>query len=215
MSACSLLVAVDPSLRGCGVAFFADGELLAAGVRRTTLVGAPAWLDVASRVRSFVDEVQITAFAGRVFQTVDQLVIEVPQKDARPARVSDLLDLAGVAGAVAARIWARHVDAPTPTRWKGSVPKNVVAERARGALRPGEHWIRIRDVDSLAGTIRHNAWDAIALGLWALGRLPSARSAPDGVPSGPRGASWSAPGASPGGTGAPPAGGRRGRGAPG
>lgn len=103
------------------------------------------------------------------------VVIEKPEYRAhekKNVRVDDLITLAVRVGRLAQQARRMNVTLPTPTEWKGSVPKRIHqprilealtdAERdvvARGATRP-----RAKDLDS-------NVVDAVGLGLWKLGRL--------------------------------------------
>jgi len=113
-------------------------------------------------------------------------VVEIPQHDARSRRVrlADLLELSAVAGALACRFDARGV---TPSEWKGNAPKEVTAARAVNALTWAEVAKTELDLADVPASLRHNVWDAIAIGLWALGRLPGAAGATTPATASPAG----------------------------
>ena len=58
----------------------------------------------------------------------------------------------------------------TPEAWKRNIPKEVCEHRARSILDPREVELADGDLGRLAPSIRHNGWDAIALGLVGLNR---------------------------------------------
>jgi hypothetical protein len=174
--AVSTLVAIDPGFaargKGCAVAVFLDGVLACTCFARPETVSANTLSVCAAEV-----------------------VWELPQVDARTrASVPAIVQLAATGGTLAglfAGASGGRVVAVTPTQWKGNVAKPVChsrmwarlafAERAvlggdataarieaakrAGALArwaPGEHYY-----GSWSG---HNTLDAVALGVWRLGR---------------------------------------------
>lgn len=100
------------------------------------------------------------------------VVIEVPQVYQQrqwKGDPNDLVAVAVTAGALAYRYrLAKRVLLPKPHDWKGSVPKEVTKERVLAELSAAErvHYNSAR----IAASLRHNAIDAIGLGLWATGR---------------------------------------------
>lgn len=156
----SLIVAVDPGLRGSGLAIFDAGELvLGCYVVNPERVarGPRAW----------------TAMAGALLDQYplccDHFVVEMPQFDGRTWNSgSDIFEVVGVVGVVLASFAGRTETAMsvTPGEWAGLVPKTVRHWRMRQQLSPSE----IADIED-AGALTHNTYDAVALGLWAAKRL--------------------------------------------
>lgn len=126
----------------------------------------------------------------------DTLVIERPQVDGRTqAAVKDVLALdweaALFAGLVVGYTGAALVEC-TPRDWKGTTPKPIVHRRAWGALSAHERSVLGGDpvlraieaavergakrnwppgLDAYGGRAIHNPLDAVAIGLWHLGRV--------------------------------------------
>jgi hypothetical protein len=155
------LVAIDPGLRGCGIARFygLTGELRAAEYITSpekTLTGPVAWAAMAGEVVSHQ-------------QRPDVLVLEQPRiyPGVRREDPNDLIQLAGVLGAIAAH-WesAPTIVAYYPAAWKGQVPKKVMTKRILKHLATGE-LSRLVSV----GAKDHNTIDAVGLGLFHLGRM--------------------------------------------
>ena len=101
----------------------------------------------------------------------DECVIEWPrERRGGHASVASLVTLGAHAGEALGRIGATSPRRVDPSEWKGQVPKPerggnyIIARRVDAALREGEPapaWL-VSDFDT---------WDAIGLGLWALGRV--------------------------------------------
>lgn len=147
----SLLLACDPGLRRSGIAIYADGRLVYAGLAvspERVVRGPRAW------------EAMAKAIFEAVPLLVDTLIVEQPQFDARTAGcASDVMELAGVVSTIVARSeGALHVSLPRPLDWKGNVPKGVTQARLWAGLSDDE-WCNLSTDD-------HNALDAASLGLW-------------------------------------------------
>lgn len=116
------------------------------------------WADMACAFREM-----IPAICGDYL-----LVIETPQvyggpRDEDP---NDLIDLAGVVGAIAATVGGPVEWSPKPREWKGQAPKEISRQRVDNRLTEAEK-SRIRwPIKSL----RHNVYDALHLGLVYLER---------------------------------------------
>lgn len=158
------MICVDPGLRGCGVACFDDGtgELSWAGYVKNPNKkdrGPRAHYEMASAVANMLHRSDFDA----------QLVVEFPVIYPGVSEIdpNDLVDLAGVDGALAAHMirpeTVRHV---TPREWKGQVPKKIMNRRVLSKLSDIEK-SRIEKV----GAKDHNTLDAIGIGLHMLGRL--------------------------------------------
>lgn len=157
-----MLVSIDPGLRHCGVAVFSDsGELQKTYLIRNkekTERGPKVWKSMAQEVRLGVPG------------TFSTLVIEVPQVySARFAKgnPADLIELAGVDGALSICLPADEVFGYLPRVWKGQVPKDIHNQRIEKTLTSAERTCVIE----LSATLRHNVWDAVGIGLYHLKRM--------------------------------------------
>lgn len=159
-------LAVDPGLTCTGWSRWALRRgsapyLLCAGYVPPVKARGPAgWLEVASFLLERV--------AG---WGVDILVVETMQLYARgkggPGVADDLLELQGIAGAVAATFRNADVYGVLPAEWKGQVPKAVTLARVEALLeRHGGDW---GGVDWPAPSLRHNVADAVGIGAHAFG----------------------------------------------
>lgn len=185
------LLAIDPGIRGCGVAFFRDSQLAACAYVRNpvrTGSGADAVVAVACEVAEWRRFASGSKYA-------DEIAIEIPQAyvvGKSKGSANDLIPLAGVAYAAAALVGG-HVTSYSPAQWKGQLDKEVVQRRILGATcaevlasgartpRPGtarlseaEYGIAdeaVRQAKSLA----HNLVDAAGLGLFHLKRFDPVR----------------------------------------
>lgn len=167
-----MLLAIDPGLRHCGYAVFNGGQLVAAGLVRNSNKsdrGPAAWLDMAAAVR---------VTAQSLPQMVGQLVLEGQQiyqvsklAGKMGADANDLLELSGVCGALAASFDAVEVRRVMPSEWKGTTDKTICQLRVSKRLSDSEAmaicWPGKTGKDS---SLAHNVYDAIAIGLWAVGR---------------------------------------------
>ena len=157
------LVAIDPGLRGTGVAVFVDGALARAVYARNPEKverGPEAWLRMAEAVRD-----QVIAFPEA------DLVIEVPQvyvAGRSKGDPDDLLELAGVDGAITALLAPARIASFKPRAWKGQVPKEIHHARVLRKLSPAE--TAVLEQADVPASLRHNVVDAVALGVWHLGR---------------------------------------------
>ena len=150
------LLAVDPGTNVTGWASFADARRVECGGWRAD--GLYEMLSKLLLVR------ENEKFAS------ERTAVERPQVYSQRKWRGDPNDLVGVAlvaGAVAALF--PPVDFVLPHTWKGSAPKDVVAERVRGALSEEE-------LRRLPPKMRHDVWDAVGLGLWSLNRLDKRRA---------------------------------------
>lgn len=153
------LLAIDPGLRGVGLAKFTDGLLYWAGyIRNPEKKGRGPWAWDAMR-----SEVSVHLGYG----AVDELAVELPRVYPKmKTDPNDLIDLAGVLGCLVASCNPTRIITYAPSDWKGQVPKDIMNARV---------WAKLSD-DEKAGVQRvgakdHNTLDAIGIGLKALGRL--------------------------------------------
>lgn len=157
----SNLLAVDPGLRVCGIAYFNNGTLSFCVLVRNPereARGPMAWMALAQQLRAVVPP----------WCVPDTVVLEVPQVyviGRGKGDPADLIELAGVDGAIAAQFPdAKHLGY-RPRDWKGSVPKDVHQARVLKTLSEADK--RLIEESSPA-SLRHNVIDAVALGAWFL-----------------------------------------------
>jgi hypothetical protein len=158
-----MLAAIDPGLRGCGVALFRDRFLVTAVyVANPNRTGADpkAWEDMAAAVRGRIRD-------GAGADWVD-LVLEFPRvyPGVRRNDPNDLMQLAAVVGAIVGAMPESEPVAFFPQEWKRQVPKKVMTARIKKHLLADE----LPRVVSV-GSLDHNTYDAVGLGLWHLGRM--------------------------------------------
>ncbi len=159
-------LAVDPGLTCTGFSRWSlergrPPHLLHAGYVPPVQARGPAgWLEVAR----FLED----RFDG---WGMDLLVVETMQLYARgkggPGVADDLLELQGIAGAVAASFRNAEAHGVLPAEWKGQVPKAVTLARVEALLE--QHADTWGHVDWPAPSLRHNVADAIGIGAHAFG----------------------------------------------
>lgn len=163
----SRLIAIDPSLRASGWAYFEDGELVTGGVATTRKSMSVYCLFTA------LSSVLSREVSGRI----DVLVAEWPQVyvGARSkGDPNDLLWLTAVLGSAVAEVAPQEVILYKPAEWKGQVDKRVHNIRVMARLESKELAI-VKNV-AVTESLRHNMIDAIGIGLKYLKRLEPRRN---------------------------------------
>lgn len=156
-----LLLAIDPGVRGCGVALF-RGSILEQAVYlegHSHAQRAGGWLAMVSAVVEFIGA-----------RAVYQLVTELPQvyvTQRAKGDPNDLIQLAAVVGGLSQAFKAAQQRVYLPAEWKGQVPKEIVHTRALGRLSPEEQG----RITCRKKAMLHNVLDGVSLGLKFLGRL--------------------------------------------
>lgn len=157
------MIAVDPGYgkKSCaGVAVFLDGVLVEA-----------------RSVRTDGDFQNAGAAILKAFPfTPDRLVLEWPQIYQREggkskAPPSLMLPLAGLDGYLCGVYRGAVVRLATPAEWKGRLTKTATKARSLGRLSPDE-------LSAIPKGLTHDGYDAVALGLWDLGRFSPVRVYP-------------------------------------
>lgn len=153
------LLSIDPGLRGCGVAFWKNSTLEKASyVKNPSPADGPAaWTVMAFAVSSEFRQ----AYDADVAVEIPRVYPGVRENDP-----NDLLQLAGVVGAIVGHIYPLSVRHYYPADWKGQVPKAVMTSRIVERVTQEEH-SRVNSV----GRLDHNTWDAVGIGLFHLGRM--------------------------------------------
>jgi len=156
-----VILAIDPGLRACGVAWFEDKKLI-----RSELVSAKK---VAGDAKAFL------AMANAVYSSSPQVVeiaIEYPQQYARAPSPRDAVQkLVGVIGALAVKFPDAETTYYFPREWKGQVPKDVMRRRIMERLSEAEQ----ERIPDLCASKIHNVFDGIGIGLHHIGRLKRER----------------------------------------
>ncbi len=105
---------------------------------------------------------------------VDNLLVEIPQErvagGGRRAPANDLIRLAFRAGTVVGGVHHVHRHEVLPVTWKGTLPKDVCARRVIERLSDFERVRLDASLSLISPGARHNALDAVGLGLYAVGR---------------------------------------------
>jgi hypothetical protein len=146
-----VLIAIDPGVKMLGVARFNDaGECIYAHVLRVKSL----W--------------SVRLDLHCLSAPEEHCVVECPQ--VYQAKFSkgdpnDLVNVALVAGACASAFVS--VDIVRPHEWKGNIPKAV---HHRRVMRDAPEFVQRSIAAIKQTTLRHNAIDAYALGLWYLER---------------------------------------------
>ena len=108
-----------------------------------------------------------------------QLVIELPRvypASHQKGDQNDLIQLAGVVGTLGGALSdVASRRSIYPRDWKGSMDADVFIERIKQRLGAAEH---LRVELPSCSSLHHNIWDAIGIGLHALGRLAPRRAFP-------------------------------------
>lgn len=162
MSVVFPLLAIDPGKRALGWAVFTNEALHSAGVARSD---AKDTAQVASEM------VQQMGEGGIATLVVEQMrVYPGPQQKGDQ---NDLIDLAYISGGI--HTLYRHSLVShrlVPARaWKGQVPKDIMEQRIRRSLTGTEVALVEASIQTVPPSLRHNAWDAVGLGLSVCGRL--------------------------------------------
>lgn len=167
MASTEHLVAVDPGLRGVGLAVFdtQTKQLVRACYAKGAASGngPKAWEAVVLAVSAELKGVSI-----------GDLIMEFPQCYPRASSKvnNDLAQLAAIDGALGEAFTGANPRVVFPAEWKGSLPKEVHHERILRTL-SAEEQARIC-WPSAKKTLGHNVLDAVGLGLFALGRVKRA-----------------------------------------
>ncbi|MFG0245714.1 MAG: hypothetical protein ACF8MF_06670 [Phycisphaerales bacterium JB052] len=165
------LITLDPGLRCCGLAYFRKGKLVHAGcavnpyTASTKIRDVPAWLGVAESCRELIYE---WLRGSRATQIVYEMPTVYVDGYADP---NDLMQLAGVLGAIAGMFPEVPWEGFLPAQWKGQLDKGVHHARIKEFfLSP--HEVRKLEVDlgEINAGLQHNALDAVGLGLHYLKR---------------------------------------------
>lgn len=152
-------IAVDPGIRGCGIAVFQDKSLRRAAYVENDVSGSGlAWTvdGMQSAVLDWISN-ELEPEAQKYW------IAECPQIYQGGKQKGDPNDLIALALVIGGLPCARYYK---PSEWKGQVPKDITLKRIKAKLFSEE----LKTID-LAGAKSHNIFDAIGIGLFHLGRL--------------------------------------------
>jgi hypothetical protein len=159
-----LLISCDPGLRVLGLAVFYKGDLVHAELVKNPVLkarGPEAWWGMATAARLKLKDGWLAP---------DMYVVEVPQVyrfGGASTDPDDLIQLAGIGGAVGSIIKPTSARGYYPRQWKGQVPKEIMIKRIETKLASQE----VAAIVKCPPSLRHNVVDAIGIGLFHLGRL--------------------------------------------
>jgi hypothetical protein len=170
----ALGVAVDPGKHACGVALLTDSRVAWAGYVKNPDrdgEGLRKWRWMGRAVHGALSGV--LGYKLPVFSWVT--VERMQQYPGSPINPNNLMELAGVAGSIAAELPAQRYLSPLPRDWiperwknrKRKADKQTHAE-VKDLLLPSE-LVNVHLPRSLG--LQHNVWDGVALGLWTVERL--------------------------------------------
>jgi len=171
-----MLLAIDPGIRGCGVALFDGGYLIGAAYVKNSVDkgnGPTVCFFMAQEVFNWaIPDHEI--YDGSYWD----IVMEWPQIYTHSkGDNNDLLALAGVDAAITTRFMDR-IDCSAqhylPREWKGQLTKEVCHARIEKILTPKE----LAAIATKQKTYRHNTLDAVGIGLFHLGRFQKQRVIP-------------------------------------
>lgn len=161
-------ICIDPGLRHSGVALYEHETLYRAWLAKNPVRkerGPNAWFKMADAI--FDSWMGFAPFNCHLLGT---LVIECPQiywGQKGGGNAADIIELAGVVGAVSATIPALTRVHFLPRKWKGQVPKDTHNRRVMSKLSAHE----LPALEPVAASLQNNMIDAIGLGLFHFGRI--------------------------------------------
>ena len=156
-----MILAIDPGLRACGVAWFEKERLV-----RAALISVPKMENDAAAFLEMANAVYIAS------PEIVSLAIEYPQQYKNsPVPRESVQKLVGVIGALSVKFSGAKTTYYLPRQWKGQVPKPVMQRRILARLDGDEQAL----IPKLPVSKLHNVFDGIGIGLHHIGRLKRAR----------------------------------------
>lgn len=170
----SVLVALDPGIRGCGVAAFGDyGQLTdAAYVKNPVKKG-----DDLDAVLGMINALMAWRSLFSPSYIAERMQVHTQGK--RKGDPNDLTPLGGIATGYAVALRPRNARWIYPREWKGTIPKPPPGEPLEAYLIYQRVMARLseseRSVIQYHGQLSHNTFDAIGIGLFQLDRFQPKR----------------------------------------
>lgn len=165
------LIAIDPGVHSMAIAVFGDGGvLLDAWNEAAPMYSTDAFSELLQGWGSpsvrLINRLQSHVRLERN-RVVGERQVVYPGAKGLKTNPNDLLDLAMCAGAFYGALCVDMVATLTvvePAEWKAQVPKDITRKRIEGLLSHSE------PLNIKKGGEMHNVYDAIGIGLFALGR---------------------------------------------
>lgn len=162
------MIAIDPGVNACGVAVF---DVAADYLRYTPTRPTPS--ELVLKRASYLSPTRRDLGLWFTEHAATLVRIEFPRiypAASQKGDQNDLMQLARVCGRLEA--WAQDaghtVEFVEPRQWKGTLDPDVMTQRIIGRVTEDE---RRRVQLPSAKSLQHNVWDAVGIGLHALGRL--------------------------------------------
>lgn len=164
------LIALDPGVDGSGAALW-NLRLNTTVPQHVAVWNPPRSMDWESRVIWLGDKLN-TWLTDRTLVVCEMMEYQASAKRSLAWKRGDLqktVYLIGHWSGMAYNGWPGVHFLPVPVRdWKGQLPKAVVASRVRSIL-------TLRTIEELGMSKNSHDWDAVGLGLWALGHMREGR----------------------------------------
>ena len=160
------VLAIDPGLGGTGWALWTVESETGSIPDGVGVIHGKAKDDtLAARCEEIAHRLILTGMETS-WMTPTAVLIELPQHMASAAGIAaqsgGIYKLTFLAGYLARALHPAEVFVVTPGEWKGQLPKHVIQSRVERVL--GQDMCKTLNIKS-------HAWDAVGLGLWAMGKL--------------------------------------------
>lgn len=169
------LVGIDPGKNALGWSYFGpQGLLMACGVCRSekpTTPGGDPIGQVSRHVHRQLHEALMVLPAAASLVIEKMKIYSGPKSHADP---DDLLELSYISGGVQnlPSCWYAEPTLVEPHGWKGQIPKDIfLKDMVKPALSPTEIHMAEASMQNVPKGLKHNGWDAVGIGLWALRRI--------------------------------------------
>jgi hypothetical protein len=165
-----MLLSIDPGLTGTGWAYWLHGELKEVGVLKAG--GKRDWwlraADLAEQITELCEEREVGA--NRSVSVIAEFTeYHAAATSNMGWRTGDLQRLTFLCGIIAGAILPRSYTPITTSGWKGQLPKDVAAKRVEKIV--GARRCRHLGLPEIKRRSDTHAWDAVGIGLWALGKF--------------------------------------------
>lgn len=163
------LLTIDPGKNALGWAYAGDaGFFVACGVVRAGEKEENIALVARLVMRALWDAIRHLPPAAHLV-TEQMVVYPGPQSKGDP---NDLIALSFISGGGHTLVSPdATLELVQPRAWKGQVPKDIMQKRIERSLEPLERQMVEASLQGVAPGLKHNGWDAVGIGVKALGRL--------------------------------------------
>ena len=163
------ILAIDPGISATGWAIMIDKRLEACGLLRADDLNMVESIQKLCYDLNLVWEKHMSGTKPPEYMVIEKP--QVYQQRLSKGDPNDLIPLAIIGGAAWITMKPKHVSFPLPRQWKGQVPKKVLFERVFKDLSKREENILKEDSELVPANLRHNVYDAVCLGKWAVERF--------------------------------------------